>query len=160
MADRARERIGRVGARISGKREQATHHVLHLILPCVTLPTTDCLTCSAVYSDTGSPASTAAQIAVPRACPSASVDCALTLTNTFSIATSCGAFAAITSARPVEDRLQPRGQLAGPGAHAAARDVMQLAARSFDDSETGDAQARIDAEDAQGAHASPSAAVV
>src|SRR3990170_4144499 len=64
------------------------------------LPTTDCLTCSAVYSDTGRPAITAAQIAVPRACPSARVDCGLALTNTFSTATSRGACAAITSFRP------------------------------------------------------------
>src|SRR6185503_9904170 len=64
------------------------------------LPTTACLTCSAVYSATGSPAITAAQIAEPRAWPSASVDCGLTLTNTFSIATSCGRLAAITSPRP------------------------------------------------------------
>src|SRR5207244_2402391 len=64
------------------------------------LPTTDCFTCSAVYSDTGRPASTTAQIAVPRACPSASVDCGLTFTKTFSTATSTGPCCAITSRRP------------------------------------------------------------
>ncbi len=64
------------------------------------LPTTDCFTWSAVYSATGSPASTAAQIAVPRAWPSASVDCGLTLTNTFSTATSAGPCAAMISFRP------------------------------------------------------------
>jgi hypothetical protein len=64
------------------------------------LPTTDCLTCSAVYSATGSPARTAAQIAVPRAWPSASVDCGLMLTKTFSTATSIGPCAAMTSFSP------------------------------------------------------------
>src|SRR5207237_10102698 len=64
------------------------------------LPTTDCFTCNAVYSATGRPAMTAAQIAVPRAWPSARVDCGLTLTKTFSTATWTGACAAITSARP------------------------------------------------------------
>src|SRR3989440_4505081 len=48
------------------------------------LPTTACLTWSAVYSETGRPASTAAQIAVPRAWPSASVEAGLTLAQTFS----------------------------------------------------------------------------
>ncbi len=37
-------------------------------------PTTACLTCTAVYSVTGSPASTAAAIAAPRAWPSSSVE--------------------------------------------------------------------------------------
>src|SRR5947207_121595 len=64
------------------------------------LPTTDCLTWSAVYSATGRPASTAAQIAVPRACPSASVDCGLALTNTISTATSPGACAAMIPFSP------------------------------------------------------------
>src|SRR5229473_4468186 len=64
------------------------------------LPTTDCLTCSAVYSATGRPASTAAQMAVPRACPSASVDCGLALTNTISTATSPGACAAMMPFSP------------------------------------------------------------
>src|SRR5258706_2037935 len=64
------------------------------------LPTTDCLTCSAVYSATGRPASSAAQIAVPRAWPRASVDCGLTFTKTFSTATAVGAWAAITSRSP------------------------------------------------------------
>ena len=64
------------------------------------LPTTDCLTWSAVYSATGRPASTAAQIAVPRACPSASVDCGLALTNTISTATSPGACAAMMPFSP------------------------------------------------------------
>src|SRR5437660_3699311 len=63
------------------------------------LPTTACLTWSAVYSDTGSPASTAAQIAVPRAWPSASVDTGLTLTKTFSSAICCGRCSAMTSRR-------------------------------------------------------------
>src|ERR1041384_4956305 len=52
------------------------------------LPTTDCFTC------------TAAQIAVPRAWPSARVDCGLTLTNTFSTATSSGPCAAMIWFRP------------------------------------------------------------
>ena len=60
-------------------------------------PTTACFTCSAVYSMTGSSASTAAEIAAPRAWPSSSVDCGLTLTNTFSMATSVGRCRAITS---------------------------------------------------------------
>src|SRR5688572_14633559 len=64
------------------------------------LPTTDCLTCSAVYSATGRPASTAAQIAVPRAWPRARVDCGLVLTNTFSTATCPGAWASMTSFSP------------------------------------------------------------
>src|SRR5256885_1127947 len=64
------------------------------------LPTTDCLTWSAVYSATGRPASTAAQMAVPRACPSASVDCGLALTNTISTATSPGACAAMMPFSP------------------------------------------------------------
>src|SRR5581483_4288035 len=64
------------------------------------LPTTDCFTCSAVYSATGRPAITAAQIAVPRAWPSSKVDCGFTLTKTFSIATSTGPCSAITSRRP------------------------------------------------------------
>ena len=42
------------------------------------MPTTACLTWSAEYSETGKPASTAAQIAVPRAWPSASVEAGLT----------------------------------------------------------------------------------
>src|SRR6266542_4545382 len=54
------------------------------------LPTTACLTWRAVYSATGNPASTAAQIAVPRAWPSASVDAGLMLTKTFSSAICCG----------------------------------------------------------------------
>src|SRR5712671_728946 len=61
------------------------------------LPTTDCFTWSAVYSATGRPASTAAQMAVPRAWPSASVDWGFTLTNTFSTATSTGPCAAMIS---------------------------------------------------------------
>src|SRR6185436_11088587 len=64
------------------------------------LPTTACFTWSAVYSATGRPAITAAQIAVPRAWPSSSVDCGLTLTKTFSIETSCGRFDAMISAIP------------------------------------------------------------
>jgi hypothetical protein len=61
------------------------------------LPTTDCFTCKAVYSETGSPHATAAQIAAPRACPSSNVDCGLTLTNTFSTATCPGRCSAMTS---------------------------------------------------------------
>src|SRR5215467_4415799 len=63
------------------------------------LPTTACLTCSAVYSTTGSPASTAAQIAVPRACPRASVEAGLALTKTFSTTICCGRCFSITSRR-------------------------------------------------------------
>ena len=85
------------------------------------LPTTACFTCSAVYSATGRPASTAAQIAVPRAWPSASVDCGLTLTNTFSTATSAGRVLGDHVVQPFEDRLQPRGELARAGSDAAAR---------------------------------------
>ena len=51
-----------------------------------------------MYSATGSFADTAAQIAVPRAWPSASVDAGLTFTNTFSSATWAGRWVAITSA--------------------------------------------------------------
>src|SRR5882672_1577570 len=64
------------------------------------LPTTDCFTCSAVYSDTGRPAITAAQIAVPRAWPRSSVDWGFTFTKTFSTATSTGPCCAITSRSP------------------------------------------------------------
>ena len=60
----------------------------------------------------------------------------------------------------VENRLQPRSQLARPRANAAARHVVELAACLLDDSETSDAQTRIDAQDAHARHASPSAAVV
>src|SRR5437773_10343616 len=100
MADRASERIGGVGRRVARQGEQAPHHVLHLLFSGVAVPTTDCLTWSAVYSATGRPASTAAQMAVPRACPSASVDCGLALTNTISTATSPGACAAMIPFSP------------------------------------------------------------
>ncbi len=53
-------------------------------------PTTACLTCRAVYSATSKSAPTNAQIAAPRAWPSNSVDCGLTLTKTFSIAAQSG----------------------------------------------------------------------
>jgi len=42
--------------------------------------------CSAVYSDTASERDTSAASAAPRACPSSSVLCGLTLTNTISTA--------------------------------------------------------------------------
>ena len=50
-------------------------------LPC---PTTDCFTCSAVYSATGSSFITSAVMQAPRAWPSISVACGLTLTKTIS----------------------------------------------------------------------------
>jgi hypothetical protein len=53
-------------------------------------PTTACLTCKAVYSATGRFAVTSAAIAAPRAWPSSSVDCGLTLTKTISTAACCG----------------------------------------------------------------------
>ncbi|MNR69359.1 hypothetical protein D3C85_1945450 [compost metagenome] len=56
-------------------------------LPC---PTTDCLTCSAVYSATGRSFITSAVMQAPRAWPSISVAAGLTLTNTCSSADSVG----------------------------------------------------------------------
>ncbi len=112
-------------------------------------PTTACFTCSAVYSATGSPASTAAEIAAPRACPSSSVDCGLTLTNTFSTATSVGPVARDDLAEVVQD--DTAGARAGcprVAPDAAAGDVGELVAADVDDAESGDPQPGIDAEDA------------
>jgi hypothetical protein len=78
MTDRAGERVGGIGTGISGQCEQPADHVLHLFFFAWPLPTTACFTWSAVYSATGRPAITAAQIAVPRAWPSSNVDCGLT----------------------------------------------------------------------------------
>ena len=46
--------------------------------------------CSAVYSATGNPPDTSAARAAPRAWPSSSVLCGLTLTNTISAEAHCG----------------------------------------------------------------------
>src|SRR5450631_259989 len=62
-------------------------------------PTTACLTCNAVYSETGRCARTAAEMAAPRAWPSNSVEWGLTFTNTFSIATSPGWCVSMTLAK-------------------------------------------------------------
>src|SRR3989454_9462831 len=78
------------------------------------LPTTACLTWRAVYSETGKPASTAAQIAVPRAWPSASVDAGLMLTKTFSSAICCGRCRAMTSRRFSRMIFRRSGRSASP----------------------------------------------
>jgi hypothetical protein len=49
----------------------------------------------------------------------------------------------------LQDRLQARGEVAGAGFHAAARDVAQARAARLDDAESGDLQPGIDAEDDQ-----------
>jgi hypothetical protein len=48
-----------------------------------------------------------------------------------------------------EDRLQARGEVAGARFDAAARDIDQALAVVFDDAETRELQARVDAEDSQ-----------
>ena len=53
-------------------------------------PTIAFFICSAVYSATGSPPETSAASAAPRACPSSSVLCGLTLTNTISTEAQAG----------------------------------------------------------------------
>ncbi len=53
-------------------------------------PTTACFICRAVYSATGRSAVTSAVMQAPRACPSNSVDCGLTLTNTISTDAAVG----------------------------------------------------------------------
>ena len=111
VADRAGERVGRVGGgRAPAARAGACTISCTCSFAALPWPTTACLTCSAVYSLTGKPASTAAEIAAPRAWPSSSVDCGLTLTKTFSTATSVGRCAPITLARSRRMTLEAIGQ--------------------------------------------------
>src|SRR5258707_14734693 len=100
VTDRAGERIGRVGGGVAGQSEQALHHVLDLIFFCVAVADHRLLHLQRRVFGDRSPARTAAQMAVPRAWPSASVDCGLTLTNTFSTATSPGPCSAMISPSP------------------------------------------------------------
>ena len=115
-----------------GRSSRRAHHLLHLLLRrALPWPTTACLTCRAVYSATGRPASTAAAIAAPRAWPSSSVECGLTLTNTFSTATSVGPLARRSRARG-RAAMTPRRirqRVVAVAADAAAGDVAQRAAR-------------------------------
>ena len=119
------------------------------------LPTTACFTCSAVYSETGSVASTAAQIAAPRAWPSSSVDCGFTFTKTFSTATSTGRVARDHLGEALEDGREARAAAARASsrADAPARHVGEPRAVLLDHAIAGDAEAGVDAEDA---HAPPS----
>ena len=92
VADRQAERIGGVRARQAGQAEQA-----HRPSACTCSffawpwPTIAFFICSAVYSATASSSATSADSAAPRAWPSSSVDCGLTLTKTISIEAQVGA---------------------------------------------------------------------
>jgi hypothetical protein len=87
----AGERVRGVGRRRAGKPQQPAHHFLHLFLRRLAVPDHRLLHLQRRVFGDRQPACTAAAIAVPRACPRSSVDCGLTLTNTFSTATSVGA---------------------------------------------------------------------
>ena len=101
-----------------------------------------------MYSLTGSPASTAAAMAAPRAWPSSSVECGLMLTKTFSTATSVGTVLGDHVRQVAHDDAEPHGQARAGGANAAAADVDERVAARFEYAETGDAQSGVDAEDA------------
>jgi hypothetical protein len=75
---------------VAGQLEQARDHGLHLFLGRLAVADHGLLDLQRVYSATGSFAVTSAAIAAPRAWPSSSVDCGLTLTKTISTAACCG----------------------------------------------------------------------
>ena len=149
VRDRAGERVGGVRRRRAGKVEQPANHFLHLLLRGLAVADDRLLHLQRrVFGDRAGRASTAAEIAAPRACPSSSVDCGLTLTKTFSTATSVGRCCAITVAR--SRRITPRrsGSSPSPVRMQPHVDAHEPAADELDDAEPGHAQAGIDAEDA------------
>ena len=90
MADRQPERVGGVLAGQAGQREQALTISWTCSLRAWPWPTTAFFICSAVYSDTARSVDTSAVSAAPRAWPSSSVDCGLTLTKTISTEAQVG----------------------------------------------------------------------
>ncbi len=112
VANRARQRVRGVGGRYAAQGEQALDHLLHLFFSRVAIANDGLFHLQrGVFRDRQS-CTTAAQIAVPRACPSSRVDCGLALTKTFSRAICSGRHSAITSFKPSNIDLEAQRELA------------------------------------------------
>ena len=150
VADRAASASAASARGQPGQREQAAHHRLHLRLRGPAAADDGLLDLAAPCTRcTGKPASTAAAIAAPRAWPSSSVEFGLTLTNTFSTATSVGRVLGDHVREVAHDDAEPHRQARRRrcGRSRWRRRRRLPGARSID-AEAGDAQTRVDAEDA------------
>ena len=97
MANSHGQCVGGIFLRNFGKVQKNLEHFLHLVFRARPCPTTACFTWSAVYSETGRPALTAATMAAPRACPSFKALCALLARKIFSTETTSGRYCSMIS---------------------------------------------------------------
>ena len=149
VADRARERVGRVGRGIARQREQAPHHVLHLLLGGVAVADHRLLDLQRGVlgdrqagehrgADRG-----AARLAERERRLRVGVDEHLLDRDL------AGRVRGDDLVQTFEDRFQPRGELAGAGLARSRSPRREAGIAGFDDAESGDLQPGIDAEDSQ-----------
>jgi hypothetical protein len=149
MADGAGERIGGIGGGVAGQREQALHHVLDLLLGGVAIADHRLLHLQGGVLGHRQPGEhrganrRAARLAERQGRLGIRVHEDLLHRHLHRSVRGDHFLQAF------EDRLQACGKVAGAGLDAAARDIDEALAVVFDDAETRELQARVDAEDSQ-----------
>jgi len=137
MANGAGEGVRGIGGGHARKPEKPLHHLLHLLFLRVAVADHGLLTWSAVYSETGSPASTAAQIAVTARLAEQERRCGIDVDEDFLQRDLVRLMLRDDFAQILQDDFQAVRQPGVPGLDATAHDVDELAAVFLDDPEPG-----------------------
>ena len=149
MADGARERIGGVGRGIARKREQAPHHVLHLLLLRMAAADHGLLHLQRGVFGHRKPGEHRGADGRAARLPQGERGLRIDVDEYLLHRDLERAVRGDDLVQALEDRLQAPREIALAGLDAAARDVVELVPGALDDAETGDLQPRIDPEDSQ-----------